>query len=345
MFSACTFAADRAAEEALKANGLAGSGSAYVLSDELDILKEMPALRKAKKEFEADARARNALELQIKASRLFVAQSIKEHDQLNDRLSVVTDRTAHNRLVLRMNQLLIKIKESMSSRKEAEEKLAKHDSSSGTQYVDDVMALDAKAQAATKKYEQLAADPAVKSAVDKAGRGANPALKLGPSAEFVAAAAELAKYQSEIESQAIPLTEEGGIQTLSVLLNGEPVKMIFDPGASLVTLPREVAEKLKMIPGPKDPTLEMKLADGHIIQVQQMTLKSVRVGRFTVENVSCAVMGPGLRDVTAILGNSFLSHFVVKFDQKAGQLRLTEVEAEKKPATAVPVTGIKPTTK
>jgi aspartyl protease family protein len=274
-----------------------------------------------------------------------VAQGIKEHDQLKDRMTVVTDRVAHNRLILRMNQLVIKVKEATAAGKEAEEKLSHLSMATGTKYVDDVLALDAKAQAAAKKYVELAADPAIKSAIDKANRTGVSRLKLGPSPEFATTAAEVAKYRSEIEAEAIPLAEEGGVQSLSVLLNGEPFKMMLDSGASLVTLPREMAEKLKLIPGPQDPILELRLGDGHVIQVHQMTLKTVRVGRFTVENVRCAVMAPGLRDASAVLGNSFLSHFVVKLDQKAGQLHLMEVDqGDKKPSggTAVPVIGEKP---
>ncbi|HWE03230.1 MAG TPA: retropepsin-like aspartic protease [Tepidisphaeraceae bacterium] len=338
------FGADGAANDGLKAFGLSASASAYVLDDENDVVKEMPELRKTKKEFDADARIHNALQAKIKSSKTLVIESIKEHDRLKDRLSVITDPTAHNRLILRMNQLVIKINEAVAANKDAEELLAKHDTGPGTKYVDAVLALDAKAQDITKKYEQLAADAAVKAAVTKANRGAKSPLKLGPSPEFATAATELAKYRSDIDSEAIPLSEEGGVQNLTVLLNGETFKMTIDSGATLVTIPREMADKLNLTPGPQDPVLEMRLADGHAIQVQQMTLKTVRVGRFTVENVTCAVMAPGLKDAPALLGNSFLSHFVVKLDQKAGQLHLTEVDkgqTNSAPTGKITVTGRK----
>ena len=86
-----------------------------------------------------------------------------------------------------------------------------------------------------------------------------------------------------------------------------------------------MAEKLKLTPGEQDPTVKMKLANGAIIDGKLMTLKSVRVGRFTVNNVSCIMLQEGLSDPPTILGTSFLSHFVVKLSQSAGELHLRDV--------------------
>jgi predicted aspartyl protease len=59
-----------------------------------------------------------------------------------------------------------------------------------------------------------------------------------------------------------------------------------------------------------------------------MSLKSVRVGRFSVDNVSCVVFQEGLTDAQTVLGTSFLSHFVVKLNQRGNELYLTEVASE-----------------
>jgi aspartyl protease family protein len=112
---------------------------------------------------------------------------------------------------------------------------------------------------------------------------------------------------------------------VEVVVNGEPLQMLLDTGASHVTLPFEVARKLKLEPGENDPTVQMRLANGAIIEGKLMTLKSVRVGRFTVTNVSCVVLQEGLSDPPTILGTSFLSHFVVKLSQSARELYLTEL--------------------
>jgi clan AA aspartic protease (TIGR02281 family) len=225
------------------------------------------------------------------------------------------------------------VNEAIDAQRELADKISKLGSDSQTKFVDDLMALGEKVDAATEKYEKLADDADVKAAISKAHG------ELGPTPEFTTAVAEIKKWRSQVDTEAIPLVEEGGIHLVDVRLNGESHPMILDPGASMISLPAELAEKLKMVPGPQDPTIQMKIADGSIIEGRQMVLKSVRVGRFTVENVTCVVLQSGLKEAPACLGNSFLSHFIVKLDQKAGKLQMTEVEAGEK---KIPVAGVKP---
>jgi predicted aspartyl protease len=74
------------------------------------------------------------------------------------------------------------------------------------------------------------------------------------------------------------------------------------------------------------------LANGTVIEGKMVTLKSVRLGRFTVDNVTCVVFQEGLTDAATMLGSSFLSHFVVKLNQSTRELYLTEVGDGKAPA-------------
>ena len=115
---------------------------------------------------------------------------------------------------------------------------------------------------------------------------------------------------------------------VDVLLNGEHFMMGLDTGASAVTLPAEVAAKLNIAPGEQDPTVQMQLADGNTIEGKQMTLKTVRVGRFTVPDVTCVVLQKGLPEAPLILGGSFLNHFIVKLDPAANELRLTQIKED-----------------
>ena len=56
-----------------------------------------------------------------------------------------------------------------------------------------------------------------------------------------------------------------------------------------------------------------------------MTIDTVRVGPFTVNNVDCAVLPPDKRDVPLLLGQSFINQFTHKIDN--GRLLLSKVEA------------------
>ena len=173
----------------------------------------------------------------------------------------------------------------------------------------------------------------MKAAVVKA-TVANPKSALGPSPEFVAAADELKKWQAAIESEAIPMREDHGTFTVEVLVNGEKLQMGVDTGASCVCLPGEVAEKLKLVPTDRDEVVQLKLADGRVIEGREMSLATVRVGRFTAENVTCVVLQKGLPDPSILLGGSFLNRFIVKLDASKNELHLTEVSQGTAPKAA-----------
>ncbi len=72
------------------------------------------------------------------------------------------------------------------------------------------------------------------------------------------------------------------------MIDGESFKMMVDSGASTISLPGEDAARLDLVPGPNDPTVDMILADGRTVKGHRMMLKSVRVGRFTVDDVDCS---------------------------------------------------------
>jgi len=57
-----------------------------------------------------------------------------------------------------------------------------------------------------------------------------------------------------------------------------------------------------------------------------MTLKSIQVGMFTVNDVECLVLPKDLKEVDPLLGDSFQSHFLAKLDQNGGELRLTPLD-------------------
>ena len=318
----CGLANDK---DVLEENGLARSGSTYVLADEADVLSGMNSLQKAKRQVDDDMRTRHSYQLQLTASKSFITQARKENDSLEERLAVVRDPAVHNRIVARMNLLVVKAKEAIENQQELTDKLGKLGSESEVKFVDDLMALSGKAEGTAKKYDDLSKNADVKAAIDKTNLTSNPHVALGPSAEFTSAAMQLKKWMSEVESEAIPTIDEHGVQLANVMLNGESHKMAIDTGSTLISLPGELAEKLKLVPGPQDPVVQIRLADGNQVEGHVMSLKSVRVGRFTVENVACVVLDKGLKDAPAILGNSFLSNFVVKLDQHANELHLLEI--------------------
>ena len=329
-------AADLASKDPLAAAGLTKAGNAYVLADEAALLEGMKALRAKKVEADKETKARQLLDTRVAEKRKVAKDAEKLWEELEGKLSLVTKQDAKNRIILRMNRLLIDRKAAIDALKEMDEQSGKLSSTAKAGFVDDLFALKAKADPVAERYAALAGDAGVKAAITKA-KAANAKAALGPSPEFATAVADLKKWSSEVESETIPMREEANTFKVDVLVNGEPLQMSVDTGASSIMLSGEVAERLKVSPGPEDPVVHMKLADGSIIEGQQITLKSVRVGRFTVEDAQAVVLRKGLPDAALLLGGSFLNRFIVKIDPSKHALQLTEIKKEgpAKPAATV----------
>jgi hypothetical protein len=56
-------------------------------------------------------------------------------------------------------------------------------------------------------------------------------------------------------------------------------------------------------------------------------LDSVRVGKFTVQDVECCVLGPDARDAPPLLGMSFLGQFKFEVDANQAELKLLKVDS------------------
>lgn len=311
--------------DALKARGLARSGNMIVLAGEAAVLEQMKTLRLDRKQAERETQQRKRAEDKIAANQKLIKDGVKEFKESEKRLPKMKDVQLHNRTVTRMNALAARVKEALASQKDLEEEANKVPNGGKTKFVEGLMAVAPKVDALATRYKDSAADAGIKALVTKVGAGANPKVAFGPSPDFNRSVDEVATWRSQIESEAIPLRETHGVHSVEVVVNGESLQMLLDTGASHITLPHEVAEKLKVTPGEQDPTIQMKLANGAIIEGKLVTLKSVKVGRFAVNNASCVVLQAGLSDPPTILGNSFLSHFVVKLSASTRELHLTEV--------------------
>jgi len=322
---AAAFAADAGPKDPLKESGLTKGTGAYVLADEAAVLDGMKALRATKAEADKEVRARKAIDLQIATKQKVMKDAEKTYKELEAKLPAINKPDVKNNIIIRMNRMVADHKSATVALKELDEQANKLSISGQTKYVDELVKLSGKAAGVSEKYAALASNADVKAALAKANLTAVPKVPLGPSPEFAAVTEELKKWQAAVESEAIPMREDHGTFTVEVLVNGERLQMGVDTGASSVCLPAEVAEKLKIELDEKSEVVHMKLADGRLIDGRETTLATVRVGRFTAENVSCVVLQKGLPDPAILLGGSFLNRYVVKLDPGKNELHLTEI--------------------
>jgi aspartyl protease family protein len=202
-------------------------------------------------------------------------------------------------------------------------------------YIQAVLDLRQLVDAVTKSYAELANDPAVKQALETLGLSSKTKPKLGPSSQFATNVKALERIERSVMTDAVDLRKQGGVFWVDATFNGKVVEpMVFDTGASLTTIPAQLADEIGLKPSPSDPVVRCETADGTVVEARRMTIPSLRVGRFTVNEVDCAVMPAGKGNIAPLLGQSFHRHFTYKFTSESGHLVLSRVEGLEPPAQA-----------
>jgi aspartyl protease family protein len=104
-------------------------------------------------------------------------------------------------------------------------------------------------------------------------------------------------------------------------INGRPVEVLVDSGATLVVLSHEDAERAGLRPRAQDYTQRVSTANG-VTRVAPMLLDRVSIGDVSVRNVEAAVGEPGKLG-QSLLGMTFLGR-LQRVDMRAGVLLLQE---------------------
>ena len=103
-----------------------------------------------------------------------------------------------------------------------------------------------------------------------------------------------------------------------------------------MTLSYQMAKEMGLEPKATDPKVIGVLADGSEVEGTRIRIGSIRVGKFTAENVDCTVFSPKAVDASALLGMSFLGNFTFVIDKARSELRMVEVDSGDAPAKAKP---------
>ena len=107
----------------------------------------------------------------------------------------------------------------------------------------------------------------------------------------------------------------------SVEINGRPIDVLVDSGASIVALSYDDARRAGVYVGDRDYTQRVSTANGQA-RVAPIVLDRVSIGDITVRNVPAAVSEPGSL-ATSLLGMSFLGR-LQRVEMRAGTLVLQE---------------------
>jgi clan AA aspartic protease (TIGR02281 family) len=160
---------------------------------------------------------------------------------------------------------------------------------SQSDYGDAALAGANKADVAVATYAQLAEDPDLKAAIAKYNAGSAQPLKLGPSGNFANDAAFLKKCVSDLTAEGVPARMQGGVPVVEVIVNGKKHDMIWDSGASVVSLSTETAAEFGLRATAQDRTVVSTVADGRQVEAKLIVVPEIRVGAFSAQNIECLI--------------------------------------------------------
>ena len=196
-------------------------------------------------------------------------------------------------------------------------------------FVQQVLDLSKLSTQIDEAYEKADENPEMQESLAKLKKDSGKDLKLQPSSSRTGTQRKLKELEESIETEKITLRREGNTFFASVVVNGKHTQeMVVDTGASMISLPYEMAVNMGLKPEANDKRILLTIADGSTITAHLKVIDSVRVGTFVTEKVQCAVLGPEAVNAEPLLGMSFLGEFQFNLDAAEGTLGLTQIESD-----------------
>lgn len=310
----------------LEVAGLTRAGMEYVIPEETEIIRARTDIKKAQRELkDAEDEFRDA-ERKIARAQAYIANLQREIDKMKDKVRRSDDQKEYARNMKAYDELVATIERTQEERKEFEQQQQVKIDDAKAAYIATMVAWVEKAAAVSDKYAELAKDEAIAGAIEKISEEDRRKYKLGPSRRFESIQRELAKAAGEYQRGAVDLRKAGNVMEIDVRINGKPIRsMILDTGASALSLPHLFAKDLGIEVSDTDPTVQLQMADGKLVEAKRISLESVQIGEFICNDVEAFVLPEDLSAATPLLGNSFLSNFTYEIDPVRGKLILSRL--------------------
>ncbi len=347
-------------EELLKAQHLKRAGSTWILDSESTVLKDLRDARYVyrqleqsmmrRQQLEYDLQGRQGMMMQLRAQSDTLSQQIAQFDQHLENLVVppsgnnfVEAQRAEvarqrNELV-RQNNLLVNQLNNFQeqARQQSQDQdprlqLNAEIAECREKYMGALLDFRKSADQVKAKYDELAKNKDVATALDALSQRFKTKQKLGPSKALQDAIKLLERSEGTVKSESIPLHKESGVDHVYATMGKTPVKMVFDTGAGLTTISANLATRVGVKLKSGESGIQLRTADGTLVDGKIGIIPSVRVGKFTIANVECAIMPAEKGEIDPLLGQSFLKNFQVEYHPEASKLTLKRVETGATPA-------------
>ncbi|MBC7782875.1 MAG: clan AA aspartic protease [Burkholderiales bacterium] len=323
-------AAEPTSEQILKAKQLVKLGQYYVLPGEIALSDYSRAIRSADYKFNEYTRRREAIVRDIHTAEKTIEALRVQNEAETETLQKIGKKASgsYNDQVGIVNAIRKNLREGVAyigDQQKALQKLEKQ-GDPGDQYVTAVLRMSEVMDDLTKQYAVLAKDEEVTKAIADLNQASNVRMMLGPSERLTGEIPDMKKLREKVDSATIQFEMGGGVPHVPITINDAvKINVVFDSGATLVTLAPETAAKLTLREATGKKTLRLHTADGKVHECRLVILDSVRIGNFRIENVEAAVLPSGVKGAPDLLGGSFLKNFKYQMDLGARVIKLTQI--------------------
>jgi clan AA aspartic protease (TIGR02281 family) len=322
-------AADNAPEDVLWSKGLSKFGAYYVLDPDAKLGDLLRATTAAGKKYTDAKKRHSTLESNLKEA----VATLQNLDAQNQQQTSILDQISksangnYNHQVHIVNDIRTKLRQYIAAADELQKTFAADPEPSDAEYVADVVKLSDTMEQANRRYQALAADPEVKSALERLNQMVKPPAKLGPSPRFAEQLPVVRRLRDKVAPTGLRFDMIGGVPEVPVTVN-DAVKedMIVDNAAPYMCITQATADKLGLKPDASAKTVRVAGSEGQAVEARLVVLKTVQLGDFAVANVECAIAPDSMMGAKNILGKSVLKHFVYRIDLPNGMLHLSQLD-------------------
>ena len=251
---------------------------------------------------------------------------------LNAQLANVQDIATNNRLVGAINTMrgqLSLAQKSLEALKEQENQARVQLNEAREAYVQNTIEMRKLADHLSDAYDTANDSPEMQEKVKALIADSGKELKFEKSSSLLSNLRKLEELEKSVHREKISLRRDGNTFYATVVINGKhTTEMIVDSGASLISLPYELAVSMDLKPEPGDKRIQISIADGSTISGVLKKIPTVRVGTFELKDIECAVLGPEAVSATPLLGMTFLGEFQFQLDSAESTLGITQIEGD-----------------
>ena len=320
-------------KDALETFGLKISGNDLALIEEKAVKRSISNCTKIRKSLFDVARQVESVQIGLLEAKQKATTMEKQFVKLNSMLASARTTRENNQIVAKLNAANSTMKLHQTRIEEVEGLLKQGQTEANKQreaYIAQLLEVKEQSKALDTKIEELSNDGALKNLLADIETKTRTQYAIGASKTLERLRRDLKKLEDGVMSESIPLRDDGsGTFMASVSINeNESVELVVDSGASSISLPASMAEQLGIYVGADAPDVRVQIADGSIIPGKLVILDSVRVGKFTAENVECVVLGPKAKAAPSLLGMSFLGKFKFELNANEGTLTMIDIPVE-----------------